>query len=276
MKKRSCFLLGHFSYVSLSFHSCTSSRDFLGLCKCVAKYAWVSHPVFSDFTYRILGGSKGVVRGFYNDFSHGFHAAKSPTSGEHHEISHTSSSYGGDYPYQRIDKNVAPPSIEPDYIVENNEFKKYVKRTGMRTTGADLDAAKLQIALNTLAMLKPKNNGSEVKASSRALTPAQQLGFEIYGYNKNNHFSNVVNLPAPDYTYYQKGTFHHVHDLRTNKPVRDVSPKWLSDDNHDFEHAILTALGLGPPGRVMKPSVKICGIKYIVSALFRLIYKKFF
>lgn len=238
-------------------------------------YAWLSHPAFSDFTYRLLGGSKGVVRGFYNDFAHGFHAGKQEQHhGEHHEIADTNTQYG--YPYQRIDKDVAAP--EPDFIVENNEFKKYVKRTGMRTTGADLDAAKLQIALNTLAMIQLKNDSSksEVKAEARALSPAQKLGFEIYGYNKNNHFSNIVNLPPPDYTYYEKGTFHHIHDLRHSKPVADVSPKWLSDSNRDFENAIVSVMGLGPPGVVAKASIKKCGINYIIGALLRLFYKKFF
>lgn len=224
-----------------------------------------------------MGGSKGVVRGFYNDFSSGFHASKyEEYTPQSHDTSHSHSVSG--YPYQRrIDKNVAAPAApEPDYIVENNEFKKYVKKTGMRTTEGDLDAAKLKIALNTLAMLKPKNGSrSEVKATGRSQS-SYPPGYEIYGYNQNNHYSKLINLPAPDYTYYEKGTFYHVHDLRHNKPSRDVAPKWLGDDNHDFENAILTALGLGPPGRVIKPSIKICSTKYIVSALFRFLYKHFF
>lgn len=226
-------------------------------------------------TYRVLGGSKGVVRGFYNDFANGFQAAKYQEYVPHNNYDTTHShAVSSEYPYQRIDKNVANP--KPDYIVENNEFKKYVQATGMRTTQGDLDAAKLKIALNTLDSLKPKNESkSEVKASARSYN-SYPPGYEIYGYNQDNHYSKLINLPAPDYTYYEKGTFYHVHDLRRNKPARDVSPKWLGNDNHDFENAILTALGLGPPGRVIKPSIKICSTKYIVSALFRFLYKKFF
>lgn len=74
-------------------------------------------------------------------------------------------------------------------------------------------------------------------------------------------------LPPPDYSYYKNGIHHHVHDLRKDKshpPVKGGG--WLK---FDFEEAILSALGLSPPGRSIKPSVSKCSKIYIFNAILR-------
>lgn len=75
-------------------------------------------------------------------------------------------------------------------------------------------------------------------------------------------------LPPADYSYYKDGVHHHVHDLRKNKqysrPVKGGG--WL---NFDFEEAILSALGLGNPGRSIKPSVTKCSKVYVLNAILR-------
>lgn len=84
-------------------------------------------------------------------------------------------------------------------------------------------------------------------------------------------------LPPADYTYYEGGTYHHVHDLRYEKGHYPKKKKrgsggWLS---FDFEDAILTALGLSHPGRSVKPSVVKCSKIYAFQVVIRFIQSAF-
>lgn len=84
-------------------------------------------------------------------------------------------------------------------------------------------------------------------------------------------------LPSADYTYYENGVYHHVHDLRHIKGHYPQKKKrnsggWLS---FDFEDAILTALGLSHPGRSVKPSVIKCSKIYAFQAVLRFIQSAF-
>lgn len=78
-------------------------------------------------------------------------------------------------------------------------------------------------------------------------------------------------LPPADYTYYENGVHHHVHDLRKNKDKREPPVQgggWMA---FDFEDTILQALGLANPGRSVKPSVAKCSKIYVFNVLLRFI-----
>lgn len=74
-------------------------------------------------------------------------------------------------------------------------------------------------------------------------------------------------LPPADYSYYENGIHHHVHDLRKDKRTPAVKGGgWLA---FDFEETILQALGLSHPGRSVKPSVVKCSKLYIFNVILR-------
>lgn len=99
-----------------------------------------------------------------------------------------------------------------------------------------------------------------------------RTGFDITLPN----LSPFIDLP-PDYTFYENGVYHHIHDLRNEKGHYSKKNKrrsgvWLS---FDFEDAILTALGLSHPGRSIKPSVVKCSKIYAFQVVIRFIQSIF-
>lgn len=84
-------------------------------------------------------------------------------------------------------------------------------------------------------------------------------------------------LPEADYTYYENGVYHHVHDLRHEKGYYPQKKKrgsggWLS---FDFEDAILSALDLSHPGRSVKPTIVKCSKIYAFQVVLRFIQSAF-
>lgn len=199
---------------------------------------------------------------FYNEFSKGFkssqHSDYHPQPPSHHE------QYG--YPYSRVDLQAQDGTND---IVDNTHlFKLQVQSLTEKPPKLNIDQSKIQVALNTLNLIKPKQQSS-VNSTARSSSSGRALS------GVTNFVSKKLNLPPPDHTYFKNGNYYHIHDLRHEKGIYG-GPSILSNNNNDFENAILSLLGLGPPGRVIKPTFSVCSKQYLISAFVRFVYKYFF
>jgi hypothetical protein len=217
---------------------------------------------------------------FYQEFMKGFEAAK-------HSKGHNSygppaesygpptfsagtplSSYGPPYnQYHRVDLNAEDETSD---LVDNTHlFKLQVKSLTEKPPKLTLDQSKIQVALNTLNLISSKQQNTSPNGTGRSSESGRNLR------SGTNFVSSKLNLPPPDHTYFKDGTYYHIHDLRAEKGVYG-GPKFLRSDNDDFENAILSLLGLGPPGKFLKPTISVCSQQYAISALVRFMYKYFF
>jgi hypothetical protein len=199
---------------------------------------------------------------FYQEFTKGLDSSKSNSN---------EGSQGYSYPppstyIHRVDVQAQDGTRD---IVDNTQlYKLQVQSLTEKPPKLTLDQSKIQVALNTLNLITPKhytsrNGTARASESGRALRSATNL------------VSSKLNLPPPDYTYMKDGNYYHIHDLRREKGVYG-GPKWLSSMNDDFENAILSLLGLGPPGRLIKPTFTVCSQQYMISAFVRFAYKYLF
>lgn len=69
-------------------------------------------------------------------------------------------------------------------------------------------------------------------------------------------------LPPADYTYFEDGVYHHVHDLRQDKGSHGQDEGFF-----DLEEVILQALGLTQARSA--PTILKCGKHYVFSAILR-------
>lgn len=116
-------------------------------------------------------------------------------------------------------------------------------------------------------------NEGRSSVASNTKPNVDRIGFDVI----QPGLPSFNELPTADYTYYEDGVYHHIHDLRHIKGHYPQKKKrgsggWLS---FDFEDAILTALGLSHPGRSVKPSIVKCSKIYAFQVVIRFIQSAF-
>lgn len=174
-------------------------------------------------------------------------------------------------------KTLEPKPNASEFVTR---FARHLKSQPQLTSNAQRfrivsdDGINVRYFIKNRHSLRSKGNATKpaiiVDGRAYGLVPpplkSDRLGFEDLEPQSGapHGLPSFNNLPPADFTYFEDGVYHHVHDLRQNKGPHNEKGGggWI-----DFEDVILQALGLSQARAA--PTMGSCAKGYVLNMILR-------